>query len=127
MDRREFIAAAGWVVAAVASTSQAYARFGGGAVLDHAEPGVGLVVSGSPREIRLHFNLGVIAALSSVQVTTSTRAALPVSKPVNDPSDPQTVIVKLGRALGSGTYKVSWHMISINQRPTSGTYRFTVS
>jgi len=46
---------------------------------------------------------------------------------VNDPSDPQTVIVNLGRALGSGTYKVSWHMISINQRPTSGTFLFTVS
>jgi len=86
-----------------------------------------LTVNGSPSELRLHFDLGVIAALSSVQVITSTGAAIPVSKPVNDPSDPQTVIVKLGRALGSGTYKVSWHMISINQRPTSGTFHFTVS
>ena len=126
MDRREFLAGAGWV-AAVASTSQAYARFGGGAFLDHAVPGVGLTVSGSPSELRLHFDLGVIAALSSVQVITSTGTAIPVSKPVNDPSDPQTVIVELGRALGSGTYKVSWHMISINQRPTSGTFHFTVS
>ncbi len=126
MDRREFLAAAG-SAAAAASTSQAYAKFRGGAFLDHAVPGVGLTVSGSPSELRLHFDLGVIAALSSVQVITSTGAAIPVSKPVNDPSDPQTVIVKLGRALGSGTYKVSWHMISINQRPTSGTFHFTVS
>ena len=126
MDRREFLAGAG-SAAAAASTSQAYAKFRGGAFLDHAVPGVGLTVSGSPRELRLHFDLGVIAALSSVQVITSTGAAIPVSKPVNDPSDPQTVIVNLGRALGSGTYKVSWHMISINQRPTSGTFLFTVS
>ena len=126
MDRREFLAGAG-SAAAAASTSQAYAKFRGGAFLDHAVPGVGLTVSGSPSELRLHFDLGVIAALSSVQVITSTGAAIPVSKPVNDPSDPQTVIVKLGRALGSGTYKVSWHMISINQRPTSGTFHFTVS
>jgi methionine-rich copper-binding protein CopC len=85
------------------------------------------VVSGSPREIRLHFNLGVIAALSSVQVTTSTGAAIPVSKPVNDSSDQQCVIVKLGHALPPGIYQVSWHMISINKRPTSGTFHFTVS
>ena len=67
MDRRKFIAAAG-SVAAFAPASQAYARFGGGAFLDHAVPGVGLTVSGSPRELRLHFDLGVVADLSSVQV-----------------------------------------------------------
>jgi methionine-rich copper-binding protein CopC len=126
MDRRKFIAAAG-SVAAFAPASQAYARFGGGAFLDHAVPGVGLTVSGSPRELRLHFDLGVVADLSSVQVITSTGAAIPVSKPVNDPSDQQIVIVRLGRALPPGTYTVSWHMVSVNKRPTSGTFHFTVS
>ncbi len=100
MDRRKFIAAAGSVAAFAAS--QAYARFGGGAFLDHAVPGVGLTVSGSPRELRLHFDLGVVADLSSVQIITSTGAAIPVSKPVNDPSDQQIVIVRLGRALPPG-------------------------
>jgi methionine-rich copper-binding protein CopC len=126
MDRRKFIAAAG-SVAAFALASQAYARFGGGAFLDHAVPGVGLTVSGSPRELRLHFDLGVVADLSSVQVITSTGAAIPVSKPVNDPSDQQIVIVRLGRALPPGTYTVTWHMVSVNKRPTSGTFHFTVS
>ena len=126
MDRRKFIAAAG-SVAAFAPASQAYARFGGGAFLDHAVPGVGLTVSGSPRELRLHFDLGVVADLSSVQVIASTGAAIPVSKPVNDPSDQQIVIVRLGRALPPGTYTVSWHMVSVNKRPTSGTFHFTVS
>jgi copper resistance protein C len=126
MDRRKFIAAAG-SVAAFAPASQAYARFGGGAFLDHAVPGVGLTVSGSPSELRLHFDLGVVADLSSVQVITPTGAAIPVSKPVNDPSDQQIVIVRLGRALPPGTYTVSWHMVSVNKRPTSGTFHFTVS
>ena len=125
MDRRKFIAAAG-SVAAFAPASQAYARFGGGAFLDHAVPGVGLTVSGSPRELRLHFDLGVVADLSSVQVIAPTGAAIPVSKPVNDPSDQQIVIVRLGRALPPGTYTVSWHMVSVNKRPTSGTFHFTV-
>jgi hypothetical protein len=46
MNRRQFIAAAG-SVAVLAPASLAYARFRGGAVLDHAVPGVGLTVSGS--------------------------------------------------------------------------------
>jgi hypothetical protein len=52
--RREFIAAAG-SVAAIVSASQVFARFMGGAFLDHAVPGVGLTVSGPVRELRLYF------------------------------------------------------------------------
>jgi len=126
MDRRKFIAAAG-SVAAFAPVSRAYAWFRPGVILDHAVPGVGLIVSGSPRELTLYFDLGVIAALSSVQIITSSGAAIPVSKPVNDPSDQQSVIVRLGRALPPGTYTVTWHMVSVNKRPTSGTFHFTVS
>jgi hypothetical protein len=48
MNRRQFIAATGSVVA-LAPVSLAHARFRGGAVLDHAIPGVGLTVSGLSR------------------------------------------------------------------------------
>jgi copper resistance protein C len=125
MDRREFIAAAG-SAAAVPSTSLAFAQMGG-TFLDHAVPGVGFTVSGSPRELRLYFTQGVVTALSRVQVTSSTGAAIPASKPVNDSSDQQIVIVRLGRALPPGTYTVSWRVVSVNGRPASGTFRFTVS
>jgi copper resistance protein C len=125
VERRAFIAGAG-SIAMVASTSQAFARFRGGAFLDHAVPGVGLTVSGSPREIRLYFTIGVIAALSNVQVMSPTGAMIAASKPVNDPSDQQIVIVRLKGALPPGTYTVSWQAVSIHERPTSGTFRFTV-
>jgi copper resistance protein C len=126
MDRRKFIAAAG-SVAAFAPVSRAYAWFRPGVILDHAVPGVGLIVSGSPRELTLYFDLGAIAALSSVQIITSSGAAIPVSKPVNDPSDQRIVIVRLDRALPPGTYRVSWHMVSVHRRPASGTFHFAVS
>jgi copper resistance protein C len=126
VDRRKFIAGAG-SIAMVASTSRAFARFMGGAFLDHAVPGVGLTVSGSSREIRLYFTIGVIAALSNVQVMSPTGAMIAASKPVNDPSDQQIVIVRLKHALPPGTYKVSWRAVSIHERPTSGTFRFTVA
>ena len=126
MDRREFIAAAGSVTA-IASASQASEWFMRGAFLDHAVPGVGLTVSGPVREVRLYFDLGVLAALSSIQVASSTGAAIAASRPVNDPSDQQVVIVRLGRALPPGTYGVSWYVVTIDQRQASGAYQFTVS
>ena len=126
MDRREFIAAAGSVTA-VASASQASVWFMRGAFLDHAVPGVGLTVSGPVREVRLYFDLGVLAALSSIQVASSTGAAIAASRPVNDPSSQDIVIVKLKRALPPGTYRVSWHLVTIDQRQASGAYLFTVS
>jgi len=97
------------------------------AFLDHAVPGVGSSVSGSPRELRLYFTQGVVTAFSGVSVASSKGTAIPASKPVNDPSDQQIIIVRLGRALPPGTYTVSWHVVSVDTHPTSGTFHFTVS
>jgi hypothetical protein len=69
MDRRQFIAAGAGIGAAAASLSRAFA-VRGGAFIDHAVPGVGLTVGGLVREVRLYFDLGVVAARA--QVTTST-------------------------------------------------------
>ncbi|MGC2221335.1 MAG: copper resistance protein CopC [Methylocella sp.] len=125
MDRREFIAAAA-SAAVIARASQAFAQMGG-VILDHAVPGVGLTVSGPVRDLRLHFSIGSLAASSSVQVISSTGSTIATSRPVNDPSGQQIVIVRLKRALPPGTYMVSWRVVSVNGRPTSGTFQFTVS
>jgi copper resistance protein C len=125
MDRREFIAVAG-SVAAVTSTSPAFAQRGG-AFLDHAVPGVGLTVSGPVRELRLNFTMDVVGAFSDVQVTSSTGAVIPASRPAYDPSSQQVVIIKFRRALPPGTYTVRWHMVSAYGRLTWGTFHFTVT
>jgi copper resistance protein C len=87
-------------------------------------PGVGLTVRGPVREVRLYFDLGVVAA--SVQVTTSTGAVIPASRPFIDSSQ-EIVTVRLGRALGPGTYLVGWDVISVAGRSTWGTFHFKVS
>jgi methionine-rich copper-binding protein CopC len=115
------------LIAAAFASSLAPASASAHAFLDHAVPGVGMEVSGSPREIRLYFTQGVVTAFSGVSVVSSTGASIPASKPVNDPSDQQTLVVRLGRALGPGTYTVSWHVVSVDTHPTSGTFHFTVS
>ena len=109
----------------MASASQAYARMG--VLLVRAEPGVGLTVSGPVRELRLYFDQGVLPASSSVQVTSSAGVTIPATRPAGDPSDQQTVIVRFGRLLSPGTYQVKWHVVSLNEIPASGAYRFTVS
>ena len=91
------------------------------------DPGVGMTVSGPVREIRLYYTQGVVTAFSAVSVTSSTGASIPASKPVNDPSDQQIVIVRLGRALGPGTYTVSWRALSVDTHTTTGTFHFTVT
>ena len=110
----------GFVSSVIADTAHAHA------FLDHAVPGVGMDVSGSPRELRLYFTQGVVVAFSGVQVV-GTGGKIPTSKAVNDPSDQSVLIVHLGRALGPGTYTVSWHVVSVDTHPTSGTFHFTVT
>lgn len=97
------------------------------AFLDHAVPGVGMTVSGSPRELRLYFTQGVVTAFSHVHVVSAAGTAIPASKLVNDPSDQAVIIVRLGRALGPGTYSVSWYVVSVDTHTTSGSFSFTVS
>ena len=111
MDRRELLVAAGSVTA-VASASHASDWLMRGAFLDHAVPGVGLTLSGPVREVRLYFT----------QVISSTGAAIAASRPVNAPSSQDIVIVRLKRALPPGTYKVSWYVVTIDQRQASGAY-----
>ena len=97
------------------------------AFLDHAVPGVGMTVSGPVRELRIYYTQGVVTAFSHVHVVSAAGAQIPVSKPVNDPSDQQTIIVRLGRALGPGTYSVTWQVVSVDTHTTQGTFSFTVS
>jgi methionine-rich copper-binding protein CopC len=95
------------------------------AFLDHAVPGVGMTVSGPVREIRIHFTQGVVVAFSHVHVVSAAGARIPVSKPAN--AGPETLIVHLGRALGPGTYSVSWQVVSVDTHTTQGTFSFTVT
>jgi methionine-rich copper-binding protein CopC len=97
------------------------------AFLDHAVPGVGMTVSGPVQQLRLWYTQGVVTAFSSFSVASSTGGSIPVSKPVNDPSDQQQVIVRLGRALGPGSYTVTWRVLSVDTHTTTGTFHFTVT
>src|SRR5262249_48006562 len=95
------------------------------AFLDHAVPGVGMTVSGPVREIRISFTQGIVTAFSHVHVVSAAGAQIPASKPVN--AGQETLVVRLGRALGPGTYSVTWQVVSVDTHTTQGTFTFTVS
>jgi hypothetical protein len=114
------------LAAALAAPLAAPAAFAH-AFLDHGVPGVGMTVSGPVRELRLYYTQGVVTAFSAVSVTSSAGGSIPASRPVNDPSDQQIVIVRLGRALGPGTYTVTWRALSVDTHTTTGTFHFTVT
>jgi copper resistance protein C len=115
-----------FIIAFLASSLAATGAFAH-AFLDRAVPGVGMTVSGSPRELELSFTQGVVVAFSSVTIAADGGGAVPVSKPVNDLSNQQIIHVRLGHALKPGGYTVTWHVLSVDTHRTEGTYHFTVT
>jgi methionine-rich copper-binding protein CopC len=95
------------------------------AFLDHAVPGVGTTVNGPVREIRISFTEGLVPAFSHFHVVSAAGAQIPVGKPTT--ADPQTLVVRLGRPLGPGTYSVIWQVVSVDTHTTQGSFNFTVS
>lgn len=113
-------------VAAFACCFAATAAFAH-AFLDRAVPGVGATVQGSPSELQLSFTQNIVLAFSGVRIAAAGGGPIPTGKPTLDPAQPNVLHVRLGHALKPGTYVVSWHVVSVDTHPTSGTYKFTVA
>jgi methionine-rich copper-binding protein CopC len=92
------------------------------AMLDHANPSVGSTVASAPREISLTFTQNLEAAFSSVQVTDANGARVDQGKAQVSGS---TMRVGL-KSLSPGTYRVRWHVLSVDTHKTEGTFTFTV-
>jgi copper resistance protein C len=92
------------------------------AFLDHAEPRVGNKVSAPPREVTLWFTQKLEAAFSSVTVTNAAGQRVDAGKPrVSD----NRISVSL-RPGGSGTYHVTWRVLSVDTHSTDGSFTFEV-
>jgi copper resistance protein C len=92
------------------------------AFLDHASPLVGSTVPAAPHEVVLTFTQNVEAAFSTAQVTDSSSARVDQGKAAVSGN---TMTIGL-KALGPGTYKVHWHVLSVDTHSTEGTFTFHV-
>lgn len=98
------------------------APVGAHAFLQHAEPGAGVTVAAAPARVLLTFSEELEPAFSGVTVVDSSGrsvAAGPVvirGKSMAAPLQPLKV----------GTYRVAWHVVSVDTHRTEGVYSFTV-
>lgn len=119
MRMTSVVAAAFTVAALLGAAASAHA------FLDHADPAVGSTVPKSPPVIHLWFTQHLEPAFSSVTVTDRSGAAVNDGAASIDPSDPSELDVKL-KPLPAGTYKVTWHVLSVDTHTTQGDFTFKV-
>lgn len=95
------------------------------AFLDHSDPAVGSTVSTSPDVVHLWFTQQLEPAFSSVTVTDQSGAVVNAAPAAIDPGNRSELDVKL-KQLPAGTYKVKWHVLSVDTHTTQGDYDFHV-
>jgi methionine-rich copper-binding protein CopC len=105
----------------MALQSQAWAH----AFLDHAEPKVGSTATDSPAEIKLWFTQNIEPAFSSIEVQDAQGKEVDKKDSHADAKDKSLLAVSLP-ALPPGTYKVIWHVVSVDTHKTQGHFEFTV-
>jgi copper resistance protein C len=92
------------------------------AFLDHASPLVGSTAPTAPHEVVLTFTQNLEAAFSTAQVTDLSGARVDQGK-AQVSGNTMTVGLK---SLGPGSYKVHWHVLSVDTHSTEGTFTFHV-
>jgi hypothetical protein len=92
------------------------------AFLDHADPRVGSAVAAAPRQVTLWFTQNLEPAFSKVTVTDSSGQRVDAGKP----SISGTVMRVPLRGIKAGTYRVSWHALSVDTHKTEGSFTFRV-
>ena len=95
---------------------------GAHAFLDHAEPRVGNKVATPPREVTLWFTQKLEPAFSSVTVTDSAGKRIDTGK-ARVSGNQMSIALRPG---GSGTYHVTWHVLSVDTHRTDGNFTFQV-
>jgi methionine-rich copper-binding protein CopC len=92
------------------------------AFLDHAEPRVGNKVATAPREVTLWFTQKLEPAFSSITVTNPAGQRVDTGK-TRVSGNQMSVSLRPG---GTGTYRVTWHVLSVDTHTTDGNFNFQV-
>ena len=101
------------------ATANAHAHLG------HATPAINSTVTPAPKEVVLWFTEKLEPTFSTIEVQDAKGAAVQTGKAQFDRSDPTQLRVAL-KALPPGTYKVIWHVLSVDTHRTQGEFSFHV-
>ncbi len=92
------------------------------AFLDHASPLVGSTVATAPYEVSLWFTQNIEAAFSAVEVSDAKGARVDQGK-----AQISGNAMRVGlKPLAPGTYRVRWHVLSVDTHKTEGNFTFRV-
>jgi copper resistance protein C len=95
------------------------------AMLDHASPKVGSSSPTAPHEVVLWFTETLEPAFSTIEVRGENGAVVSSGKAQVGAANRNELRVAL-KALGPGTYKVSWRVLSVDTHRTQGDFSFRV-
>ena len=94
------------------------------ATLVSSEPAANSHLASPPARVRLVYSEPIEGKLAKVSIVPATAAPI-VLRAGADPRDVHAVIAPVD-ALGPGTYKVEWRVVSADGHPVDGTFSFTV-
>lgn len=92
---------------------------------DHSQPATGATVSPTPSEVKIWFTQKLEPAFSKIEVDDASGAKVDEGDAAVDAQDQTLLHVSL-KPLQPGTYKVVWHVVSVDTHPTQGDFTFTV-
>jgi methionine-rich copper-binding protein CopC len=96
------------------------------ALLKAATPPVGSTVKAAPLEVAIVFSEAVEPKFSSIEVRNAVGARVDKNDVHTAPDNGKRLIVGL-QTVPPGTYKVIWHVTSVDTHKTQGNFKFTVA
>jgi len=88
-------------------------------------PAAGSRMAQSPTEIRIWFTQKLEPAFSHIEVLDASGARVDRDDAKVDAQDATLLHVSV-KPLAAGTYKVVWHVVSVDTHPTEGSFSFAV-
>jgi methionine-rich copper-binding protein CopC len=95
------------------------------AFADRSEPRVGSTIAKAPAEVKIWFTQQIEPAFSKIEVFGPDGKEIDKKDTHVDPSDHHVLIVSLP-ALPAGTYKVHWHVVSVDTHHTQNDFKFEI-
>jgi len=92
------------------------------AMLDHATPPVGSTSSSAPKEVVLYFTEQLEPKFSGVEVQNSSGVSVTAGSAHASGAQMRVEL----KALPAGSYKVIWHVLSVDTHRTQGSFSFRV-
>lgn len=94
--------------------------------LQSSSPVADAQLTHSTDALTLNFSEDIEAAFSGVTLLDAAQQPVATGKVRVEPQHASRLIVDLPQPLNAGSYRVNWHVLSVDGHKTSGSHRFSV-